>query len=291
MTVSTKYAAGAAVATHYGFSEMPDVTIEKEHLIKAKTFLEVNVKEVHPFSDSQAKFSGYLEEKIAIIQSYMEKKMIHLQQPVMVYYEGPLKGNPHIKRTAKDQTFNLEIIGNSKPIAEAIIIETSFVIARERYEKKDLLIELNSVGDKESMARYIRELSLYFRKNISLWPTDCRNIIKKDIFEIFGCHDEKCLELQENAPKSISYLSEPSRRHFMEVLEYLESLQIPYTINHKLIGSRSYCSGTLFEIQATDKDIVHTVAIGERYNSVSKKVWGKKDIQLLVPQYLSTMPT
>ncbi len=277
MTVSIKYAAGAAVATHYGFSPMPEISIEKEHLIKAKTFLEGSIKEVRPFTDSQSKFSGYLEEKIAIIQSYMEKKMNHLQQPVMIYYEGPLRGNPHMKRGLKDRTFNLEIIGNSKPIAEAIVIETAYVIAKERHEE-ELLVELNSIGDKDSATRYTRELSLYFKKHSSEWPTECRGKIKKDIFEIFSCNHEKCLEIQESAPKSISYLSEPSRRHFMEVLEYLDSLQIPYSINHKLIGSRSYCSGTLFEIQATKKDTTHTVAIGERYNSVSKKVWGKKDI-------------
>ncbi|MEI7777092.1 MAG: His/Gly/Thr/Pro-type tRNA ligase C-terminal domain-containing protein [bacterium] len=276
--VSIKYAAGAAVATHYGFVPMPEISIEKEHLTKAKTFLEGSIKEVHPFGDNQAKFSGYLEEKIAIIQSYMEKKMNHLQQPVMIYYEGPLKGNPHMKRGLKDRTFNLEIIGNSKPIAEAIIIETSYVIVKERYEEEELIVELNSVGDKDSATRYTRELSLYFKKHSSEWPAECRNKLKKDIFEIFNCCHEKCLELQENAPKSISYLSEPGRRHFMEVLEYLDSLQIPYAINHKLIGSRSYCSGTLFEIQASKKEISHTVAIGERYNSVSKKVWGKKDI-------------
>lgn len=138
VTVSPQYAAAAAVATHYGFTSMPDVVIEKEQLQKAR-----------PFADSQSKFAGYLEEKIAIMQAYMEKRMIHLQQPVMVYYEGPLKGNPRMKRGIKDRTFNLEIIGNSRPIAEAMIIETAFVIARERYEKEDLLVELNSIGDKE----------------------------------------------------------------------------------------------------------------------------------------------
>lgn len=126
--------------------------------------------------------------------------------------------------------------------------------------------------------RYIRELSLYFKKSQHEWPTDCRNKIKRDIFEIFNCTEDKCLELQEDAPKSISYLSEPSRRYFMEVIEYLNSLQIPYTINHKLIGSRGYCSGTLFEILATNKDTTHVIALGERYNTLVKKIWGKKDI-------------
>lgn len=72
----------------------------------------------------------------------------------------------------------------------------------------------------------------------------------------------------------MSYLSDTSRAHFKEVLEFLESLNIPYEINHKLIGSRSYCSETIFEIR-TQKEVL---AIGERYNGLAKKIWGKKDV-------------
>ncbi len=80
-------------------------------------------------------------------------------------------------------------------------------------------------------------------------PGQCRHISREDIFEALNCGDTACRELAEGAPKSMSYLTEPSRKHFMEVLEYLESLKIPYAINHKLLGSRSYCSGILFEIR------------------------------------------
>ncbi len=267
----------SGVASYYGFTASPSITIEREDLIKARLFRESGIQDVHPFSDNASKFSGYLEEKIAILRNVIEKKMAHLPQPLMLYYEGPLKGNPHIKKTSKERTFNLELIGNPKSIAEAMIIETAFVIAKEQYAKEELSVELNTIGDKESLARFTRELGVYYKKHYSEVPAHCRAIIKKDIFEIFNCKEEKCLELQEHAPKAISYLSEPSRKHFMEVLEYLESLNIPYTINHKLIGSRSYCSGVLFEIIASQDNHSHTIAIGERYNSLSKKVWGKKE--------------
>jgi histidyl-tRNA synthetase len=91
----------------------------------------------------------------------------------------------------------------------------------------------------------------------------------------------------------MSYLSESSRTHFKEVLEYIESLEIPYTINHTLIGSRSYCSDTVFEITGTEKGKSEILAIGERYNGLAKKALGKKDIPsigvalLLHPHFVS----
>jgi histidyl-tRNA synthetase len=276
---SKEYNKASSTAEFYGFVRMPQVAIEKIDLVHAKSFREGSMKEVHPFSDTHSKFSGFFEEKIAIIRSVLEKKMSSLPQPIMVYYEGPIKGNPHIKNTSKEKTFNLEIIGNGKSMAEAIIIETAFIIAKEHYPKETLSIELNSAGDKESLTRFSKELSLYMKKHFADVPAHCKTACKKDAFEIFNCVEEKCLAFQEQAPKSMSYLSEGSRKHFMEVLEYIESLDIPYTINHRLVGSRSYCSGILFEINATsEQGKVRTIAIGERYNILAKKVWGKKEV-------------
>jgi len=276
---SKKSTKAASTASYYGFVPMPEVEVLREDIAKAKAFRDGNVKEVHPFSDIQGKFSGYLEEKIAITRNVLDKKMNGLPQPITVFYEGPLKGNPHIKKTAKEKTFNLEIIGNSKSIAEAMIIETAYVIAKDHYPKDELVVELNTTGDKDSLARFGKELANYIKKHASEIPAHCKASIKKDPFEIFSCMEEKCREFQELAPKTMSYLSETSRRHFMEVLEYLESLDIPYTMNHTLIGSRSYCSGILFEIKSILPDgKMRSVAIGERYNSLAKKVWGKKDV-------------
>jgi histidyl-tRNA synthetase len=81
----------------------------------------------------------------------------------------------------------------------------------------------------------------------------------------------------------MSFLSEASRNHFREVLEFLETLGIPYKINNALIGNRKYCSETIFEIVDLDYDAKkskgnRTLAVGVRYDGLSKKVGAKKDI-------------
>ncbi len=261
-------------AKHFGFVELPEIQIEKPDLSGAKKFSESHLAIVKPWTDDCDRFTGYLEEKISLVRNYIDKKWSNIAIPLLGYYIGPIKGNPHLKRDTDNKTFNLEIIGTSKPIAEAMIIETAFVILKDRYPGEDMFIEINSIGDKESMARFAKELNNYAKKEINKLPSEYRAEVKKDVFNLFNLKGSKVAEFVENAPKPMSYLSDTSRTHFKEVLEYLESLNIPYEINHKLIGSRSYCSETIFEIKS-QKEVF---AIGERYNGLSKKVWGKKDV-------------
>ncbi|HZS42744.1 MAG TPA: His/Gly/Thr/Pro-type tRNA ligase C-terminal domain-containing protein [Candidatus Paceibacterota bacterium] len=278
--ISREYERATETAKYYGFCQAPYLEIEREDLIKAKTFKDSHTKEVHPFREDEFKFSGFLEEKICILRNFLEKNMAHLGIPAPIYYEGPIAGNPHIPRIKREKTFNMEILSNSKSIADAMIIETAFVILKDQYPEEELSIGINSIGDKESIARFTRELTAYYRKNWSSLPAHCRATFKKDIFEILHCREEECLALQEAAPKAMSFLSEPSRVHFKEVLEYLESLGLPYNIEHSLVGSRSFCSGTIFEIRGTNKKTKeeNTYAIGERYNGLAKKIWNKKDV-------------
>lgn len=286
-----------STAKHYGFTHFTNVKVEKQDLSKVKNFKD-SKKNSYNDEDSVLSFDNLLEEKIALMRAYIvDKTMNDLNQPPMVYYSGPIDGNPHAN-TPKHHghSFNLDIIGNAKSIADAIIIETAFVILKEhlgeKFEKDktktvELMIELNSIGDKDSFARFSKEFSTFCKKRLGELPTEWRQSFKKDPLSIFKCTDETCTTLLDEAPKPMSYLSEQSRDHFREVLEYVESLNIPYTINHSLIGSKHYSSGTIFQIvkitseenkngKRTEKREV--LCIGERYNTVSKKAWGKKEI-------------
>lgn len=284
-----------STAKHYGFNHFGNISVTRQDLIKAKNFKD-SKKNSFNDKDSILSFDNLLEEKIALVRAYLEKQMNDMSQPPMVYFSGPLEGNPHSggkdsgkKSTAHPKTFNIDILGNAKSIADAIVIETAYIILKEHLDDKDaeLLIEINSIGDKDSFAKFNKEFAGFCKKRLSELPTEWRNAFKKDPLSIFKCTDEACSILLDEAPKPMSYLSEQSRDHFREVLEYIESLNLPYTINHSLIGSKHYSSGTIFQIVKVTSETLKTgkkvekrevLAIGERYNTVSKKAWGKKEI-------------
>lgn len=256
-------------ASFYGFLSAPDYVkdfeVTKGDILKAKSVLAKNPTSILP-------------EKIALVRLFSEKKMVTLPQPTMIFYKSPIGGKD--LHNHQHATFNLDIIGNQKSIADAILIETSYVIAKEEYSDYDVAVELNTVGDKESLAKLQRDLGNFYRKHWSKVPKDLKPLYKKNIFESFKTTDPKAEELRSIGPDSIKCLTEHSRQHFKEVLEYIENLEIPYSINPLLLGDLSFGSETVFDIVARHKKTGARKIIGhgQRYNCVSRKFLGKKEV-------------
>ncbi len=266
------------IALYYGFIPHETVEIKKPDIDLAKDMLD------HDYIDEdngEMRLPLHVEEKIALLRTYTEKDFQSFSQPVMLYLKAPFK-NPLIKKASEYPRYcDLEVLGNSKSIGEATLIQTAkAILAEEGY--KNICIEINSVGDKDSIARFTRDLTNYYRKHINDIHAECRQLLKKDPFELLACKNEKCKQINENAPQTMGFLSEVSRTHFQEVLEYLEALDIPYRINNNLIGNKKYCSETIFEIvnldHETDPKAQRTLAIGVRYDGLSKKIGFKKEV-------------
>jgi len=225
-----------------------------------------------------------------ILEAYVKHNLGTLPQPLLLYHSEPLpKQLPRENYGGKDGVFfSLEIIGSNKSIAEAILFKTTSIILEEfGFEK--LYVELNSLGDRESIARFSREFGNYCNKHLADIPAACKaHLKKKDVFRTLECVNahEKCNILTEAAPKPMGSLSETSRTHFSEVLEYLESMRMSYAINHCLVGGKDFYTKTIFEIHTEEpnsrkmKGKLHSslLAKGGRYDDLGKKFGAKKDI-------------
>lgn len=267
------------IPVYYGFIPMKSPSITKQDHDAAKDIIESDY--VDDETENHSKLPLHVEEKISLIRMYQELDMQSLQQPVMIYFKDPCRGSD--KKNGYHRYADLEIIGSSGPIAEATLIQTArMMLIEEGYKKTS--VEINSIGDHDSLARFTRELTSYYRKNINEMNTECRQIMKKSVFDLLSAHCPGAKEINAHAPRSMDFLSETSRRHLEEVLEYLETLNIPYTINTGLIGNRKYCTETIFTIINSDSDhkkskIQRILAVGVRYNGLSKRLGGKRDIQ------------
>lgn len=262
----------AEAALYYGFIPIKTPHITPSDITKAKQISQGEI-----IVDSDTHESGAwtkLEEKVAILRTYEEYSMHTLSQPLMLSYTKPFIGDR--RKSLKESHIGLEIVGTDKSIAEALLIKTALAILSDQ-GIENLHIDINSIGDKESLARFTKEITNYYRKHINDLSASCRQMMKKDIFSLLGCQEDKCKELAMEAPKSINFLSERSREHFKEILEYLEDLDISYTINNSLVANRDYCSETIFEIRGEDKQS-HPLAVGLRYNSLAKRLGNKKDL-------------
>ncbi len=275
-------------ARHFGFAPF-EFEVEKQDISKVKSLKDKSQK-----GDSAEilTFDAFLEEKVAILRNYIDKKMQDFNQPPSICFSGPAKGNTFAdkaKHNGSGHIFNVDIIGNSKSVADAVVIETAYVILKEHNPDMELMVEINSVGDKDSFARFAKEFSSYYKKHLGELPADLRQMYKKDPLLLVTSQDDRLAPWNEEAPKTVNYLSEESRTHFREVLEFLESLGLPYMINESLTGSRNCSTGTVFQIIGIEetgkkdadgnaKEKRSLLAIGERYNSIARKAFGKKEI-------------
>ena len=262
----------AEAAIYYGFSSIKPLQISKDDVRKAVSLKDSWTR--NP-TDMPWLFSqDFVKERISLFREYTEKKLSSHPQPVTLIHESDV-----IKERAKS-TINLEVIGTERSIAEALLIRTAVSILEDN-GYKNLIIEINSIGDKESMSKFSRELTNYYKKNLNSLPAHCRQNFKKDSFYVLLCDEcDAKSKLKENAPASISCLSDESRIHFKEVLEYIETMNISYKINNYLLSDRKYCSGTIFKIKEilSDGNVGETLAIGFRYDRLAQKIGYKKDI-------------
>ncbi|MBI4086565.1 hypothetical protein HY416_01130 [Candidatus Kaiserbacteria bacterium] len=142
----------------------------------------------------------------------------------------------------------LHIVGVRKSIAEALLIQALRSLARD-LTRETCHVRINSLGDYESVTRYTRELGTYFRKRLDDMPREARELMRTDVAAAYLHLLDIDHELCAKSPSPLEYLSDPSRRHFREIVEHLDMTATPYEIDPRLMGHHHCYSDTLFTLE------------------------------------------
>ena len=258
------------VALYYGFTSSKRVAKEVKR-VRGATFTRAVKRPRFP----KSAFNQHVGELHSALQTYLENNFQTLPQPVLFYHSN-------IEQKSKKAISNdslllgLQVIGTSKSIAEAILIKAATDILKE-VGVKNTTVYINTIGDRDSIAKYSRELTAYFRKNMNDMPERARSILKKDVLSCLSYLYSKKDALYEQAPRSVEFLTEASRRHLREVLEHMETVNIPYEIDNGIVGQGNCHTQTVFEIRNTsdtDDDSDTTIyAHGCRYDEFARKLF------------------
>ena len=275
------------IAVYYGFKPIETPVLEREEVFTGALGEGTDVidKEMYSFKGKGGdRLAVRPEYTAAVMRAFHDLGMMNLPQPVLLYSYGPVfrHENPQRGRLRQFRQFNLEILGTQKSIADALVIRTLTTILEE-FGFKDLIVDINSMGDKETRPAFIKELTNYYKKHIEHLCKDCHERIKTNPLRLLDCKNEQCQPFKENAPSSLSFLSNDARQHFKEVIQYLEEMGIQYRVNNSLVRGLDYYSRTVFEVIKVDtddngkqKDI--TITGGGRYDYLAKMMGAKKDV-------------
>jgi len=273
------------VAVYYGFKPIETPIMEHEEIFTSSIGVGTDIidKEMYTLKTKGKDHLALRPEHTApLVRAYIEHGMHTMPQPVMFYQYGPIfrHDKPQRGRYRQFWQFDLDSLGSEKSIMDALVIKAGMSILEEA-GAENLSISINSIGDKECRSDYIKELTSYYRKHINQLPSIDRERLKTNPLRILDSKEEKTVIINAKAPDSISFLCSACKKHFKEVLEYLEEMKIPYNIDKNLVRGLSYYTRTVFEIieqAGTEGDSPLTLAGGGRYDYLARKIGSKRDV-------------
>lgn len=273
------------VAVYYGFKPIDTPIMEHEEIFTRSIGEGTDIidKEMYTLKTKGGDHLALRPEHTApLMRAYIEHGMQNMPQPVMFYQHGPVfrHDKPQRGRYRQFWQFDLDTLGSEKSIMDALVIKAGISILEEA-GALNISVDMNSIGDKECRGKYIKELTSYYRKHLGSLPVIDRERLKINPLRILDSKEEKTKEINVGAPDAVSFLCVACKKHFKEVLEYLEELGINYNINKNLVRGLSYYTRTVFEVYTENEEKGGTsvqIASGGRYDYLARQIGSKKDV-------------
>ena len=270
------------IADFYGFEKIDTPILENAELFSrgVGAMTDIIDKQMFVLKTKGGDFLALRPEGTAgVVRAYIEDGFTNLPQPVKLWYFGPFfrYEHPQAGRFRQFRQFGFEIFGEQSAVIDAQMIQIFYNILQD-LKLKNLVIEINSIGDSQCRPYYKKLLSNYFRSREAALCADCRRRLKENPFRILDCKDDKCHQVLAQAPQMIDHLCEVCHKHFREVLEFLDEVGLPYRLNPYLVRGLDYYTKTVFEISPELKDESQkpsALAGGGRYDVLVKLLGGK----------------
>ena len=235
-------------------------------------------KETYDFKDRGDRNLTLRPEGTAgIVRSFIENKLYADSLPLKAWYFGPMfrYERPQAGRYREFYQFGFEAFGSNDPMMDAEVIGI-IVNLFNILGLKGIKVNINTLGDKESRENYRKALLDYFKPYLNDLCEDCKKRYEKNPLRILDCKVDKENEIMKNAPKMVDYLNKESKNHFEKVKEYLDALNIDYTINSNIVRGLDYYTHTVFEVEADIKGFgsQNVLAAGGRYDHLVEFIGG-----------------
>ncbi|MDO7908097.1 histidine--tRNA ligase [Paenibacillus sp. JX-17] len=231
-------------------------------------------KEMYTFKDKGDRSLTLRPEGTAgVVRAYVENKLYGEPDVTKVYYMGPMfrYERPQAGRQRQFHQFGVEAFGATHPAIDAEVIAMGYQFCRE-LGLKGVGVEINSVGNPESRAAYREKLLGFLRPMKDTLCKDCQSRMERNPLRVLDCKVDQ--DKFTGAPSILDSLDEECRVHFASVQEYLDLMDVEYTINSRLVRGLDYYTQTAFEFKAQGIGAIDTVGGGGRYNGLVGEIGG-----------------
>lgn len=268
-TADEFYKKALTAAGHYGFGSLEDAQHEAALDQDDGAYQRGGKQKLTSLKRVERKNDVLCGELADFLKQCAQERLLPCHRPFLFYQMRDQRA------AAEDMAFGLHAIGTRDTIAEALVIRAALAVL-EDLGARDLCVHLNSIGDRDSSAKYLREVTTILKRHMDDLPQQAREAMKSDVFDALLYLRRKRHSLLELLPRPMEFLTAASRRHLREVLEFLEAAGIPYELDDTLLGHRDYYAQTIFDIRAHgDHDAQEhepVLACGGRYDELVRRL-------------------
>jgi histidyl-tRNA synthetase len=136
-------------------------------------------------------------------------------------------------------------------------------------------LEINTLGDQETRRRYREALVDYFTTARDRLDEDSLRRLQKNPLRILDSKNPDLQELVAGAPVMLDYLDDDSARHFDELKAMLDSAEVSYIVNPRLVRGLDYYNRTVFEWVTDALGSQGAVCSGGRYDGLVEQLGGR----------------
>ena len=270
-----------SIAEFYGFEEIRTPILEDTGVFEKGTGLTSDIVEKEMYN-LRTKGGDHLtlrpEGTPGVVRAYIQNGMVAMPKPVNMWYMGPFfrHERPQAGRLRQFHQFGFESIGVEDPVIDVLTIEIFYNILKG-LGFKNLIIELNSVGCSQCRPHFKKALTGYLKSRQASLCAECKSRAKKNPLRILDCKQEKCQMIRSSAPQVLDYICKECHDHFKTLLEFLDELELPYSLNPYLVRGLDYYTKTVFEIieETEDGKAQGSLTGGGRYDDLVKVLGGK----------------
>jgi len=237
---------------------------------------DVVLKEMYTFDDrNDSSLTLRPEYTTPIIRAAISNNLLE-RLPTKLYGIGPMfrRERPQKGRFRQFNQINFEILGTHDVAADAELILLADDILKKIFLNKKIKLEINSLGDKDTLKKFKNNLSVYFKKYKSKLSLDAQNRIESNPLRILDSKNKNDNEICQEAPKILDFYSKEAKNKFEEIKNLLSNYSIEFEVNPNLVRGLDYYCHTVFEFKSNELGSQDTLIGGGRYDGLTKILGG-----------------
>jgi histidyl-tRNA synthetase len=264
--------AARAAAECYGYLEIETPIFEFSEVFKRTLgdTSDIVTKEMYTFTDRGGETITLRPEGTASVARAFISEGLAQHAPLKYFYSGPMfrYERPQKGRLRQFHQTGVELLGVADPLGDVEIIAVGVEFLRRIGVWDRCYLDINSLGDTESRKNYRDVLVAYLSSYKDKLSKESLERLERNPMRILDSKDEGDKQIVANAPVYSDHLNQASKDFFARVLEGLDAIGIPHSVNPRLVRGLDYYCHTCFEIISDDLGAQGTVMGGGRYDGL-----------------------